>query len=163
MSLFKSLPLAMLVAGSTSWSPAQAAETPAPAGKGESASGQLETVTVTARRRTESAQAVPTPMSVVGGQALDMAFEESTPTLEAVADMERRRIVERCEAGREVARKALEETGRTHRGKAGLGRPFAVDPATVRAWRSENSASIAQTAEHFGIGTATVKRYCAGA
>lgn len=48
MSLFKSLPLAMLVAGSTSWSPAQAAENPAPAGKGESASGQLETVTVTA-------------------------------------------------------------------------------------------------------------------
>ena len=83
--------------------------------------------------------------------------------LAQVADMERRRIVERCEAGREVARKALEETGRTHRGKAGLGRPFAVDPATVRAWRSENSASIAQTAEHFGIGTATVKRYCAGA
>lgn len=83
--------------------------------------------------------------------------------LAQVADMERRRIVERCEAGREVARKALEETGRTHRGKASLGRPVAVDPATVRAWRSENSASIAQTAEHFGIGTATVKRYCAGA
>ena len=71
MSLFKSLPLAVLVAGSTSWSPAQAAETPASASKGESASGQLETVTVTARRRTESAQAVPTPMSVVGGQALE--------------------------------------------------------------------------------------------
>ncbi len=71
MSLFKSLPLAVLVAGSSSWSPAQAAETPAPAGKGESASGQLETVTVTARRRTESAQAVPTPMSVLGGQALE--------------------------------------------------------------------------------------------
>ena len=67
----KRLPLALLLAGSASWLPSQAAETSAPAHKGESASGQLETVTVTARRRTESAQEVPTPMSVVGGQALE--------------------------------------------------------------------------------------------
>ena len=71
MSLLKSLPLAILVAGSSSWSPTQAAERPAPVSKGESAGGELETVTVTARRRTESAQAVPTPMSVIGGQALE--------------------------------------------------------------------------------------------
>ena len=64
----KRLPLAMLLAGSASWTPSHAAE---PAPSGESASGQLETVTVTARRRTESAQEVPTPMSVIGGQALE--------------------------------------------------------------------------------------------
>ena len=67
----KRLPLALLLAGSAGWTPSQAAETPAPVPKGESASGQLETVTVTARRRTESAQEVPTPMSVIGGQALE--------------------------------------------------------------------------------------------
>ena len=67
----KRLPLALLLAGSAGWTPSQAAETPAPVPKGESASGQLDTVTVTARRRTESAQEVPTPMSVIGGQALE--------------------------------------------------------------------------------------------
>jgi DNA-binding MurR/RpiR family transcriptional regulator len=28
-------------------------------------------------------------------------------------------------------------------------------------WRRHNKASIAETAREFGIGTATVKRYCA--
>ena len=79
--------------------------------------------------------------------------------LAQVADMERQRIVERCEAGREAARVSLRETGRTHRGKLSLGRPKAADAAEVRAWRAAHSASIAQTAEHFGISTATVKRY----
>lgn len=82
--------------------------------------------------------------------------------LAQLADMERRRIAERCEAGRGVAREALAATGRTHRGKESLGRPKAADVAEVRAWREANSASIQQTADHFGIGTATVKRYCAG-
>lgn len=79
--------------------------------------------------------------------------------LAQVADMERRRITERTEAGRAAARKALAETGRTHRGKASMGRPPAADAAAVRAWRQEQGASIAATAAHFGIAVATVKRY----
>jgi putative DNA-invertase from lambdoid prophage Rac len=88
--------------------------------------------------------------------------------LAQIADMERHRIRERCESGRAVARVALAETGRTHKGKVSMGRPTGrragkedVTPAAVVAWRRENSASIKGTAEHFGIGKATVTRYCA--
>jgi len=41
------------------------------------------------------------------------------------------------------------------------GRAKTLDPATVKAWRAEHGKSIAATAEHFQISTATVKRYCA--
>jgi DNA invertase Pin-like site-specific DNA recombinase len=40
------------------------------------------------------------------------------------------------------------------------GRSKTLDPATVKAWRTEHGKSIADTAEHFDISTATVKRYC---
>jgi putative DNA-invertase from lambdoid prophage Rac len=83
--------------------------------------------------------------------------------LAQVADMERQRIKERTQAGRDAARAALEATGRTHRGKESLGRPMAQDAAAVVAWRRENAASIAQTARHFGLSPATVKRYWAAA
>lgn len=83
--------------------------------------------------------------------------------LAQVADMERQRIRERCEAGREAAKAALAATGRTHRGKRSLGRPKAANGADVAAWRKEHMASIRQTAEHFGLSEATVKRYCAAA
>ncbi len=81
--------------------------------------------------------------------------------LAQVADMERRRIAERTAAGRETARSALAATGLTHRGKESLGRPLRADPGAVKAWRAENGASIADTAAHFELSTATVKRYCA--
>jgi putative DNA-invertase from lambdoid prophage Rac len=81
--------------------------------------------------------------------------------LAQMADMERNRIKERCDAGREAARASIATTGKTHRGKASLGRPFAKDGATVVRWRRENSASIAATAKEFGLSVATVKRYCA--
>lgn len=81
--------------------------------------------------------------------------------LAQVADMERRRIAERTAAGRDAARKALAETGRTHRGKTSMGRPFAADAATVAKWRRSTSASISETAAHFKLSAATVKRYCA--
>lgn len=87
--------------------------------------------------------------------------------LAQVADMERQRIAERCEAGRQKARQSLAATGLTHRGKESLGRPVKADAEAVKAWRKANGAnpdkpaSIAQTAEHFGLSTATVKRYCA--
>ncbi|WP_248738691.1 TonB-dependent receptor [Pseudomonas sp. MWU12-2029] len=71
----KRLPLALLLAGSASWTHGYAAETetpvPVPAGKTATATSQLETVTVTTRRREESSQDVPTPMSVVSGQTLE--------------------------------------------------------------------------------------------
>lgn len=80
--------------------------------------------------------------------------------LAQVADMERKRIADRTAAGRETAKRLLAETGRTQHGATSLGRPKVADAAAVRQWRQENSASIAQTAEKFGISTASVKRYC---
>ena len=81
--------------------------------------------------------------------------------LAQIADMERNRIKERCDAGREAARASLAATGRTHRGKVSLGRPFAADAAHVAQWRKDNKASISKTATQFGLSDATVKRYCA--
>ncbi|MDP9123228.1 MAG: recombinase family protein [Pseudomonadota bacterium] len=81
--------------------------------------------------------------------------------LAQVADMERQRIIERTAQGRETARRSLAATGLTHRGKESLGRPVKADVQAVKAWRAENSASIAQTATQFDLSTATVKRYCA--
>lgn len=83
--------------------------------------------------------------------------------LAQVADMERQRIKERCESGRAAARASLAQTGKTHKGKAGLGRPFANDAEKVRSWREENAASIAETAKVFNLSVSTVKRYCAPA
>jgi putative DNA-invertase from lambdoid prophage Rac len=83
--------------------------------------------------------------------------------LAQIADMERQRIKERCDAGRVAAKAALAATGKTHRGKSGLGRPMVGDSASVRSWRAENKASIAKTAVHFNMSVATVKRYCAAA
>lgn len=81
--------------------------------------------------------------------------------LAQVADMERRRITERTQAGRTAARASLDATGRTHRGKESLGRPTAADGPSVVTWRRASSASIKETAKHFRISEATVKRYCA--
>lgn len=80
--------------------------------------------------------------------------------LAQVAQMERDRIIERCNAGRVAARRSLAATGKTHRGKLGLGRSKAADPGQVVAWRAINRASIASTAANFGISGSTVKRYC---
>jgi putative DNA-invertase from lambdoid prophage Rac len=86
--------------------------------------------------------------------------------LAQIADMERNRIKERCDAGREAARASLATTGKTHRGATGLGRRLAVhgqgiSPADVAAWRQANGASISQTMAQFRISKATVARYCA--
>jgi len=96
-------------------------------------------------------------IGVVGGGAGEIVLA----VLAQVADLERRKIKERTKAGRDAARAALEATGRTHRGKESLGRPMAADAAAVVAWRREQGASIKQTAGHFGLSEATVKRYCA--
>ena len=83
--------------------------------------------------------------------------------LAQVADMERQRIKERTQAGRDKARQSLATTGRTHRGKASLGRPKTHDPRTVAQWRLDQGASITATARHFGCSPASVKRYCLAA
>ncbi|WHU02594.1 recombinase family protein [Sphingomonas sp. NIBR02145] len=87
--------------------------------------------------------------------------ELTVAVLAQIADMERNRIKERCDAGRNAARASLATTGRTHRGKVSLGRPMAADAEIVRSWRKENGASIKGTARQFGLSEATVKRYCA--
>jgi putative DNA-invertase from lambdoid prophage Rac len=81
--------------------------------------------------------------------------------LAQMADMERARIKERCDAGRDAARASLLSTGKTHKGKASLGRPKAADAVEVARWRKENGATIPQTMARFGISKATVARYCA--
>ena len=78
--------------------------------------------------------------------------------LAQLAEMERAQNLERTESGRKLARETLQTTGQTHRGKESMGRPFTHQPAEIVAWRTANQASIAKTAEHFGISIATVKR-----
>lgn len=83
--------------------------------------------------------------------------------LAQIADMERQRIKERCDAGRVAARASIAATGRTHRGKASLGRPAAASAKEVFEWRRANNASLKATMERFGISKATVTRYCGAA
>lgn len=80
--------------------------------------------------------------------------------LAQVADIERKRIIERTAEGRAVARKLLSTRGTTQHGKLSLGRPFSNDAARVKEWRAVNNSTIAGTAKHFNISEATVKRYC---
>ncbi len=80
--------------------------------------------------------------------------------LAQMADMERNRIKERCDAGRLAAKASLAATGMTHRGKRSLGRPEVGDKAAIVAWRRANNATIAATAAHWKVSAATVTRYC---
>lgn len=80
--------------------------------------------------------------------------------LAQVAAMERARIIERTEAGRRAAQESLERTGKTHRGKTSMGRPYEGNPAEVATWKKANAASIKATADRFGLSVSTVKRYC---
>lgn len=84
-------------------------------------------------------------------------FDLATPAgklmltmLAAVAELERENIKVRQMAGIERARAE---------GK-NLGREKTIDDEEVARWRHENSASIKQTAEQFGISPASVKRAC---
>lgn len=95
------------------------------------------------------------------GQIGRGAGELILAVLAQLSDMERGRIVDRCNSGRATARASLAATGLTHRGKKSLGRPPKHDSATVAGWRRQHGASIAETARHFAISSATVKRHCA--
>lgn len=70
--------------------------------------------------------------------------------LAAVAELERSNIKARQMAG--IVRAKAE-------GRA-LGRRKAIDDAAVAQWRRSSGASVQQTAEHFGISVASVKRAC---
>lgn len=96
-------------------------------------------------------------LGVLAGEAGELILA----VLAQVADMERRKITERTQAGRAAAKASIAATGKTHRGKESLGRPKAQDGAAVAAWRKGNGASIKQTAQQFRLSEATVKRYCA--
>lgn len=85
-------------------------------------------------------------------------FDLATPAgklmltmLAAVAELERENLKARQLAGLERARAEGKNLGRTK----------AIDDAAVVAWRAEHSASIKETADHFGISVASVKRACA--
>lgn len=95
------------------------------------------------------------------GQIAKGVGELIIAVLAQVADMKRQRIRERTSSGRELARATLAATGKTHRGKESLGRPYRGDAGAVRVWRDKHSASIKETAEQFNLSTSTVKRYCA--
>ena len=84
-------------------------------------------------------------------------FDLSTPTGEAMltimaamAKLERANMLERQMAGIKRAKAEGVKFGR---------RPKA-DPVEIAMWRFTNDASIKQTAEHFDISPATVKRAC---
>lgn len=84
-------------------------------------------------------------------------FDLSNPTgklmltlLAGVAELERENIKARQMAG---INKAKAE-GRK------LGAPKQHDDMAIASWRKENSASIAATADHWGVSLATVKRAC---
>lgn len=83
--------------------------------------------------------------------------------LAQVADMERERIAQRTQSGRELAKVTLAATGKTHKGKTSMGRKAIADGSAVKAWRDENKKSIAETAKHFELSESTVKRYCKAA
>ncbi|WP_043637603.1 recombinase family protein [Chromobacterium haemolyticum] len=78
--------------------------------------------------------------------------------LAQVADMERQRINARCEAGRDAARKALEVTGKTHRGKTSLGRGKAGSPDVIKALKADGK-TLRQIEEETGLSKATICRY----
>lgn len=96
------------------------------------------------------------------GQIADNGVGELiVAVLAQVADLERQRIAQRTESGRNLAKATLAVTGKTHKGKDSLGRPAKADAAAVRVWRTTNDKSISETAAHFGLSGSTVKRYCA--
>ena len=83
--------------------------------------------------------------------------------LAQVADMERNKILEKTAAGRVTAKESIAKTGKTQHGKTSMGRPHAVNPTEVLEWKMVQKSSINQTAQHWGLGTATVKRYMSAA
>ena len=92
--------------------------------------------------------------------SLREGFDLATPVgkamltmLAAMAELEKENIRVRQMAGIERARAE---------GK-NLGREKVIDDAAVASWRMANNASIRETADHFSIAPASVKRACRNA
>ncbi|MCQ9426198.1 TonB-dependent receptor [Pseudomonas sp. LJDD11] len=131
----KRLPLALLLAGCAGGSYAHAAETslnaePPQAGTSQAADAQLKTVTVTARRREESAQNVPTPISVVSGQTLESQrvyriqdLQQLTPSLNVAYMHARQSSVSIRGLGNNPASDGLEGSAGLYIDNVYLGRP----------------------------------------
>jgi len=89
--------------------------------------------------------------------SLREGFDLSTPTgkamltiIASLAKLEKDNLLERQMSG---IKRAKSEGVK-------FGRKVKVEGAKVAKWRSENNASIKQTALHFDISPATVKRHC---
>lgn len=101
---------------------------------------------------------------------IDKRIEEAKKDIEN-AEKERRVLVENLrekgfeltqneDSSEDVEHNNIAETGKTQHGKTSLGRPVKVNQDEVKAWRQANNASISQTAKHFEISEASVKRAC---
>ncbi|GAB7531684.1 TonB-dependent receptor [Pseudomonas sp. 3A(2025)] len=131
----KRLPLALLLAGCAGGSLAHAAEPtaaeqPVTAGKAQADGAQLKTVTVTARRREESAQNVPTPISVISGEALESQrvyriqdLQQLTPSLNVAYMHARQSSVSIRGLGNNPASDGLEGSVGLYIDNVYLGRP----------------------------------------
>jgi putative DNA-invertase from lambdoid prophage Rac len=94
------------------------------------------------------------------GQISKGAGEIVVAVLAQVAEMERQRILERTASGRAVAKASLAAIGKTHKGKDSLGRKRVITEAEVQTFRGtgEGRKSISETAKHFEVSEATIKR-----
>lgn len=132
----KGLSMALIIAGCAGWSHGYAAdettrsEAPASASKSNAHDAHLETVTVTARRREESAQSVPTPISVVSGQALESQrvyriqdLQQLTPSLNVAYMHARQSSVSIRGLGNNPASDGLEGSVGLYIDNVYLGRP----------------------------------------
>ncbi len=131
----KRLPLALLLAGWAGSSWVHAAETTEavqqPTPDNTRADGaRLKAVTVTARRREESAQSVPTPISVIGGEALESQrvyriqdLQQLTPSLNVAYMHARQSSVSIRGLGNNPASDGLEGSVGLYIDNVYLGRP----------------------------------------
>jgi putative DNA-invertase from lambdoid prophage Rac len=92
------------------------------------------------------------------GRVSQAEGQEFMDLIDSIATIEKQTIYERTLNGRMQAKQKLAVGERTKKGKSSMGRPKVVDHEKVKQWRFDNKASISQTADHFGISTATVKR-----
>ncbi|RQP40102.1 recombinase family protein [Burkholderia ubonensis] len=77
-----------------------------------------------------------------------------------LAEMQREKIVQAAKDGKDTAREFLARTGRTHKGKASLGRLPSVDHATLVAAFAElrRTGNVSTTAKNHGIKRTTLIR-----
>jgi hypothetical protein len=70
-------------------------------------------------------------------------------------------ILDRIAASESESEEPLAEAEISRKGRRSLGRPKKINARGVARWRRTNDASIARTAEHFGISPRAVAKACA--